>query len=39
MQTSNLDGENALKPREAVTFTQKNLKNKAKKISDLIYDQ
>ena len=35
MQTSNLDGENALKPREAVTFTQKNLKNKAKKIKEI----
>jgi len=34
MQTSNLDGENALKPREAFILTQKNLKNKAKTIKD-----
>ena len=28
MQTSNLDGENALKPREAFNLTQKNICNK-----------
>ena len=35
MQTSNLDGENALKPREAFNLTQKNVKNKIKKIYDI----
>ena len=35
MQTSNLDGENALKPREAFNFTQKNVKNKLKTIQEL----
>ena len=35
MQTSNLDGENALKPREAFSFTQKKVRNKAKTIKKI----
>ena len=35
MQTSNLDGENALKPREAFNLTQKNLRNKAESVYNL----
>ena len=35
MQTSNLDGENALKPREAFNLTQDNIFNKSKIINKL----
>ena len=35
MQTANLDGETALKPREAFNFTQNNVKNKSKIIQNL----
>ena len=35
MQTSNLDGENALKPREAFNLTQKNIRNKSEIIKAL----
>ena len=35
MQTSNLDGENALKPREAFNLTQDNIINKSKIINKL----
>ena len=32
MQTSNLDGENTLKPREALNLTQKSINNKLNKL-------
>ena len=35
MQTANLDGENALKPREAFNYTQNKVKNKVKIIQNL----
>ena len=35
MQTANLDGENALKPREAFSFTQKKVRNKAETIKEI----
>ena len=35
MQTSNLDGENAIKPREAFNLTQKNIKNKTETIREI----
>ena len=35
MQTSNLDGENALKPREAYNSTQMNIHNKVKEMKEL----
>ena len=35
MQTSNLDGENALKPREAFNVTQKYIHNKAKELEEI----
>ena len=35
MQTSNLDGENAIKPRETFIFTDKNIKNKADSIKEI----
>ena len=35
MQTTNLDGENALKPRESFYLTQKKIKNKAQIIKNI----
>ena len=35
MQTANLDGENALKPREAFSLTQKDIRNKAEIIKQI----